>query len=53
MERAPRRGSIFPTGVAADSAGDVYLADTNNQTIRLFVISDWAVDHGSNLKTRL
>jgi len=28
----------FPTGVAADSAGDVYLADTNNQTIRLFVI---------------
>jgi hypothetical protein len=28
----------FPTGVAANSAGDVYLADTNNQTIRLSVI---------------
>ena len=28
----------FPTGVAADSAGDVYLADTNNHTIRLAVV---------------
>jgi hypothetical protein len=28
----------FPTGVAANAAGDVYLADTNNQTIRLCIV---------------
>jgi sugar lactone lactonase YvrE len=28
----------YPTGVAANSAGDVYLADTNNQTIRVCVV---------------
>ena len=32
--RAARRGSSSPSGVAVDSAGNVYVADTGNHTIR-------------------
>ena len=34
MARAARRGSTIPYGVAVDSAGNVYVADTGNDTIR-------------------
>jgi sugar lactone lactonase YvrE len=33
----------YPTGVAADNAGNLYVADTDNQTIRKIVVSTGAV----------
>ena len=34
MAPAAPRASIFPRGVAVDSAGNVYVADSDNDTIR-------------------
>jgi sugar lactone lactonase YvrE/thiol-disulfide isomerase/thioredoxin len=34
---------FFPSGVASDSAGNLYLADTDNHTIRKIVVSTGAV----------
>ena len=34
MARAPTRGSTYPRGVAVESAGNVYVADSDNHTIR-------------------
>jgi len=33
----------FPSGIASDGAGNLYVADTNNQTIRKVVIASGAV----------
>ncbi len=35
MARALRRGSILPSGIAVDSLGNVFVADTSNSVIRL------------------
>ena len=42
-ESAARPGSIIPCGVAADNAGNLYVADTDNDTIRKIVASTGAV----------